>query len=324
MKSIFKILSASIIFTLAALNVSAMGGKEIPNNGKKNVAVTFDAMAELTKAIANGSVNIITIIPPGMEPHDFEPKPKDLGFLAHADALVYNGLEMEFWLEEALAAVNNDKLIKIEAAAGITPIKAEHHHHHDGEVCPICGEVHDDDHKTHHGCCHHGEFDPHVWLSPSSAKIMIRNIEKGLSKADPEHTTLYKENADKYIAEFDALLNEYTSKFASLKNKHFVTGHAAFAYLCRDFNLEQNAVTGVFAEGEPNAKELAELVEYCKQNKVTVIFTEELASPEISKTLAKEIGAKVEKIYTMESAEDNMSYLARMKYNLNKIYENLK
>lgn len=322
MKSMFKIMAVSVVLMLAALNLSAMGAKEIPNNGKKNVAVTFDAIAELTKAVANGNVNVITIIPQGMEPHDFEPKPKDLGFLANADALVYNGLEMEFWLDDALSAVNNAKLIKIEAAAGISPIRAEHHHK--GEACPICGEVHEKDQEAHTGCCHHGEFDPHVWLSPSSAKIMIRNIEKGLSKADPEHTALYKKNADKHIAEFDALLNEYTAKFTSIKNKHFVTGHAAFAYLCRDFNLEQHAVTGVFAEGEPNAKELAELVEYCKQNNIKVIFAERQASAEISKTLAKEVGAKVEKIYTMESAEDNMSYFERMKYNLKNIYENLK
>ena len=94
--------------------------------------------------------------------------------------------------------------------------------------------------------------------------------------------------------------------------------------MCRDFNLQQNAVTGVFSEGEPNAKELASLVDYCKKNNVKVIFAEELASPEVSQTLAREVNAKVEKIYTIESAEDGMTYLERMQSNLKKIYENLK
>ncbi|MGF7108880.1 metal ABC transporter solute-binding protein, Zn/Mn family [Treponema pedis] len=322
MKSMLKTVSVSVIFALLAVNLTAMGAKDVPDNGKKNVAVTFDAIKELTGAVAKDKVNIMPIIPPGMEAHGFEPKAKDLAFLSKADVLVYNGLDMEFWLEKALDAVKNDKLVKIEAVEGITPIKAEHHYHGEG-VCPICGKVHGHEEGEEHDH-HHGEFDPHAWLSLTSAKIMVQNIEKGLSKADPENAQFYKENADKYIAELDMLLKDYTAKFESITNKHFVTGHAAFAYLCRDFKLEQNAVMGVFAEGEPNAKELAELVEYCKKNKVKVIFSEEAASPEISKTLAKELGVKVEKIYTIEIAEDNMSYLERMALNLKKIYENLK
>ncbi len=97
---------------------------------------------------------------------------------------------------------------------------------------------------------------------------------------------------------------------------NFVTGHAAFAYLSRDFGLEQNSVEDVFAEGEPNAAQLAKLIEYVKENNITTIFAEEMASPEVSKTLAKEVGAKVETIYTIESKEDDKTYLQRMDENL--------
>lgn len=80
----------------------------------------------------------------------------------------------------------------------------------------------------------------------------------------------------------------------------------------------------VFAEGEPSAQQLTELVNYCKKNKVTIIFAEEMASPEVSQTLANEVGATVETIYTIESNEDNMTYLDRVKDNLSKIYDSLK
>ena len=88
--------------------------------------------------------------------------------------------------------------------------------------------------------------------------------------------------------------------------------------------MEQNSVTDIFNDNKPNPKELAKLVEYCREHKVKVIFTEEAASPLVSKTLATELGAKVEKIYTIENPEDNKSYLERMKTNLMRIYENLK
>ncbi len=83
------------------------------------------------------------------------------------------------------------------------------------------------------------------------------------------------------------------------------------------------SVEGVFAEGEPSAQQLAELVEYCRSNNVTTVFAEEIASPEVSNTLASEVGSKVETICTVESAEDGKTYLERMEDNLSKIYDTL-
>lgn len=303
-QNIFKVLAACFCLFLLPLNLVAMGRADVPDNGKKNIAVTFNALQEITKAIAKDKVNISVIIPPGMEPHDFEPKAKDLAFLSKADAVIYNGLGMEPWLAASLRAVKNDSIIQIETSKGINPIKAAHH--------------------SHPGICNHGEWDPHVWLSPSSAKIIVKNIQEGLSKIDGENAEFYKANAEAYIAELDSLLKEYTAKFSGARNKHFITGHAAFAYFCRDFGLEQKSVTGVFDEGEPNAKNLADLVEYCKNNDIHTVFTEEAASPEVSRTLAKEVNGKVEKIYTMESPEDGKTYLERLASNLIKVYENLK
>ncbi len=79
----------------------------------------------------------------------------------------------------------------------------------------------------------------------------------------------------------------------------------------------------VFAEGEPSAQQLTELVNYCRENEVTTIFAEEMASAEVSQTLASEVGADVETIYTAESAEDDLTYLERMADNLSKIYDSL-
>lgn len=307
--------------------IFALGGQESikKENGKISIAVTFDAIKELTLAVAGDKADISVLIPEGMEPHDFEPKAKDLVFLSNAELLIYNGFGMEFWLESALKAVNNKSLITVQASKGIEPIKLVHeeeheHGHKHSKAHSSYSRKHSHSHHEHN----HGEYDPHVWLSLNSAKIMVKNIEKALSKADPENSDTYKSNTEEYIKNIDLLLEEYSVKFKSLENRTLVVSHAAFGYLCRDFNFSQKAVTDVFAEGEPGPKEMAKLIDYCKDNNIKVIFAEETVSPVLAETLAKEVNAKVVKIYTMESPEENMSYFDRMKENLFRIYNNLK
>ena len=296
MKKILSIFLFSFIF----LYLSAQSGQ----SKRLSIATSFNAMEELTKAVVGNLADISLIIPEGMEVHEAEPTAKNLIFLSKADVLVYNGLGMEFYLPKTLKAVGNKKITLIEASKGIKAINIEEKEEHD-------------DHN-------HGTFDPHSWLSPTSARLMIKNIEKTLSNIDKENAKTYAKNATSYIKKLDALIKEYKNKFASLKNKSLVTSHKAFAYLCRDFGLSQVSIKNVFAEGEPNAKELVALIEYCKKHSIKTIFSEENASDALARTLASEVGAKVVKIYTMETKEDGLDYLARMRENLKRIYENLK
>ncbi len=265
------------------------------------VTVTFDAIKEFAEAVGGDKVEVSVIIPTGTEPHDFEPKAQDLVGLSSADVFVYNGLGMELWVDDAISAANNEKLIVVDASAGADAIVNTE----EGEIAE------------------HGQYDPHLWLSIKGAETEVTNIKNAFVQADPANKDYYEANSADFIAQLETLYNDYNAKFIAVEKKSFVTGHAAFGYLCRDFGLTQNSVEDVFAEGEPSAQQLAELVEYCRQNDVTTIFAEEMASPEISQTLANEVGASVKTIYTMESAEDDLSYLERMADNLSEIYESL-
>ena len=290
-----------ILFTLCLSGCSKKTSENTSDSEQKiQVSVTFDALAEFTSAVGKDLVEVKTIIPNGMEPHDFEPKAADITALSNADVFVYNGLGMESWVEESLNASPNTSRIVVIASDGCDPLT-----------------------NSEEESREHGTYDPHLWLSISGAKIQVQNIADGLSKADPANESFYQENAATYIAELDSLFTEYKSKFDRLPNKSFVTGHAAFHYFCRDFGLAQNSVEDVFAEGEPSTRQLAELVEYCKEHNVTTIFAEDMASPEISQTLATEVNAKVETIHTMESSEDGITYLERMEDNCKKVFESL-
>lgn len=303
-KVLVSYLLAFVLCVVAVMSFSAYRNREQANETGENkikVSVTFNAMKEFVEAVGKDKVEIFTIIPDGVAPHDFEPKAQDLVTLSTAHIFIYNGFGMETWANDAVKAAKNKNLVSVEASSGVEPITNS-----DPE------EIEE-----------HGQYDPHIWLSPKAAEIEVKNIKDALIKVDPSGSDYYEKNCKDFVFQLENLYNEYSRKFKSVHRKNFVTGHAAFAYLCRDFGLDQNSVEDVFAEGEPSAKQLTELVKYCRRNNVTTIFAENMASPEVSQTLADEVGAKIETIYTIESSEDNKTYMERMKENLSRIYDSL-
>jgi zinc transport system substrate-binding protein len=327
---------AVVLLCLAAVvSFSACGtGSSQTDTGKLKVSVTFNAMKEFVEAVGQDKVEVTAIIPDGTEAHGFEPKAQDLVSLSTAKVFVYNGLGMEGWVEEAIGAANNANLIVVDASEGADVIERDtdaddHHedadHHEEAEHDEDANHAEDAAHEEEHEeeGHHHGKYDPHLWIGIKGAQTQVQNIKTALIKADPENKDFYEKNCESFVSQLESLYNEYSAKFQSAEKKNFVTGHAAFGYLCRDFGLVQSSVSDVFAEGEPSAQQLSELVEYCRVNNVTTIFAEEMASPAVSETLANEVGAKVQTIYTMETNEDGKTYLERMEENLAKIYESL-
>jgi zinc transport system substrate-binding protein len=290
-----KIFSFAVMFLIASTIT-------VSSQSKVKVVVSFNAMREFTHAVGKDLVEIKTVIPDGVEPHDFELKASDLASLNEAKIFVYNGFGMEPWVDNAVKVIKNKNLIIVDASKGFEPVKRT------------------DPEKIKK----HGQFDPHVWLSLKGALHGSGNIRNALISADPSNKAIYEKNYNDFSKSLLSLFKDYQAKFNSAKSNKFVVGHAAFAYFARDFKLEQNSVQSVFAEGEPSAKKLIELVDYCKKNNIKTIFVEEMVSPKVSETLAKEVGAKAEKIYTIESREDNKDYLESMKANLDKIYNSLK
>jgi zinc transport system substrate-binding protein len=305
-KIISALLSACIIGTLAGCSKATIATEKAENNeqnaqSKLQVVVSFNPLKEFAKAVGKDKIEVKTVIPEGVEPHDFEPKIKDMENISKATLFVYTGFGMESWIEKTLTAIDNKNLVVVDSSTGINPIKNQ------GE------EIQE-----------HGQFDPHIWLSLREAKVQTKNIKDALVKADGKNKDFYEKNYKEFAKELDKLYNEYKVKFDGVKNKNFVTGHAAFGYLCRDFGLVQNSVEDVFSEGEPTPQKLKELIDLSKKDKIKVIFMEELASPRVSETLAKNVGADVQRIHTIESNEENKTYIQSMGENLSNIYNSLK
>lgn len=296
-------LGCALIILLSSLLAGC--GQQQPKpiaDGRLQVVVSFNAMQEFVQAVGKDRVQVTTLIPDGTEPHDFQPTPKNIQVLHTADLFVYNGAGMEPWVKTAAKAASNKKLICVDTSEGIHLIRLT-------DLDTIV---------------EHGSYDPHTWLSLANAQIQVRNIAEALAQADTANAAFYKKNATEYNLQLQTVLQQYQEKFAQVKQKDFVTGHAAFAYLCRDFNLKQTSVEDVFASGEPSARSLSRLADYCKSRHVTTIFVEEAVSPKTSQTLAKEVGAKTQTIQTIESSDEGKTYLQRMQENLEAIYQSLK
>lgn len=296
--------------------------------GKLKVEASFYPMYEFARSVGGDLADVELLVPSGTEPHDWEPTPQDIAKIEDADLLVYNGAGMESWVDQVLDASANAKLRTVEASEGLDIMEGseEEEHEHDHEAGEAhsheSSEDHDHDAEEAHGHDHdHGGLDPHVWLSPKLAAQEVRNIEAAFAKADPDHAAQYKSNADAYVAKLDALDAEFKSGLTGTKRTDFITQHAAFGYLARDYGLTQVPIAGLSPDQEPSAREMADVVEFAKQHDVKTIFFETLVSSKVAETIATEIGAKTDVLnplegLTSEETAAGEDYLSVMRKNL--------
>lgn len=193
--------------------------------------------------------------------------------------------------------------------------EAEHEHH----------AAHEHEEQGEHGHSHHhGQYDPHVWLSPLSAMQMAENIKNGLVAVDPEHAADYEANYARLIDELTALHEDYTAVTANAPRKQFVTSHEAFAYLARDYGLEQLAVMGLAADAEPTSQDLKRIADFIAEHDVKYIMMEELAPPKIAETLAADLGIEILTLNPIEGLTkaqqtEGESYISLMRHNLHSL-----
>ncbi|WP_138493828.1 metal ABC transporter substrate-binding protein [Paenibacillus pinistramenti] len=273
--------------------------------GTLKVEVSFYPMYEFTKKVAGELADVHTLIPAGVEPHDWEPTPRDIGSIEEADVLVYNGAGLEGWVDQVVDALDSDKLVTIEASSGIDLING-FKEEEEGEAADPREE---------------GGEDPHVWLSPVQAVKEVRNIQEGLSKAAPQYAAQFKSNADTYIAQLEELDQEIKQELTGVKRKDFITQHSAFGYFARDYGLEQIPIAGLSPDQEPSASSMADIVKFAKEHDTRTIFFETLVSSKVAQTVADEIGATTAVLnpiegLTDEELADHLDYVSVMRQNL--------
>jgi zinc transport system substrate-binding protein len=249
------------------------------------IVTTIAPQEEFIRSVGGNKVQVTVIVPPGAEPHTFEPTPKQFRQLAEADIYIKNGAGLEFWIDKLLL-VNEDMLI-VDTSLGIDLIGG------DGV-----------------------EIDPHIWLSLRNAAIQVDNIYEALIEFDPDNAEYFLRNRDDYLRELAILDAELNQTFASKDKKTFIVDHPAWTYFARDYGLEQMPL--MENETEPGPRYLARIVDFAKKNNIHTIFAEPEFNPKAAEVIAREMDAQV---VTLDPLAGN--YLENMRHVGNKIAENL-
>jgi len=215
---------------------------------------------------------------------------------------------------------NDGHAHKDEAAETVTATDDHHADEHKKADADTGVAANEDQHEHAHEDGEHA-LDPHVWLSPALAQQQVRHIQAGLTQADPAHKDDYQKNADAYIKKLEALDAKYKEQLSQTKRKDFITQHAAFGYLAKQYGLTQIPIAGLSPEQEPSADEMAKVVAFAREHQVKTIFFETLVDPKIAQTIADEIGAKTDVLNPLEGLTDEdinkgLDYISIMELNL--------
>lgn len=274
---------------LFIIGLTACGSKTAVKPSKPVVYASFYPIYDLASKIGGDKITVKTIIPPGVEPHDWEPSTKDVAEMTKANVILYLGLGMDSWIDKIKSSAS--KTVFYEVSKGVEPIKAGN------------------------------AINPHIWLSPKSSLAMAKNINEALQKTDSKNKDYYNKNYENLKNTLETLDKEYTDNLSKAKLKTFIVYHSAFDYIARDYGLKQESLVGMSDEAEASPARMAEVINLIKKENIKYIFTEPLTSPKPIETIAKETGIKVLPLNTIEglSKEDEAKkadYISLMKENL--------
>ncbi|TSD02088.1 MAG: zinc transport system substrate-binding protein [Parcubacteria group bacterium Athens0714_26] len=308
-----------ILFAVGVIAIIAIGffavlniaQKPTNNSQKITVVTTLFPLYDFAKSIGGDKVEVSLLLPPGVEAHTFEPKPSDIVNINESDLFVYTGKFMEPWAEDIIRGISGKDIKIVDTSAGIELMKEEEHEDKHGTV-------HEEEEHGHE----HGGIDPHIWLDFDNNKIMLDNIVKALTEKDPANADYYQKNATDYKTKLAQLDNQYRTTLSKCESKEIVYGgHYAFGYLGKRYGLAYESAYGISPDSEPSAQDLAKIVEQIKKEKIKYVFFEELVSPKVAETLAKETGAGLLLLnpahnLTKKDFENKASFLSIMEKNL--------
>mgnify|MGYP003623498168 FL=1 len=218
-----------IIGLVSLLLISCEQQNTTPRDSDKlSVYTSFYAIYDFVGKIGGDKIELINLVPPGTEPHSWEPSAKDMIGLEHADLFFYNGLGLESFADKISNSLNNGEIAFVELSEKIVSnnemVVFSQNHEHDDE------EHGQEEHS-------HGEFDPHVWLSPKLALKQMEVVKNTLVERDPENEDYYKANFDKVEKKIYELDEQYKEAVEGFKSRTIIVSHEAYGYLCREYDL---------------------------------------------------------------------------------------
>ena len=304
--------SRTMLVALVAISIAACGSGAVSGNpggspaaitpgpNALKVVTTTTVFADIVQNVGGSRVAATSIIPPGVGPEDYEPKPDDARKLADAKMIVSNGVGLDDFLGKLLASGSGGQTPHLVLGDGIPTMTVD------------------------------GEENPHFWLDPTLVKqFYLPAIARKLTELDPEGKATFDANVASYGAQLDALDTELKAEIDTIPaaNRRLVTFHDAFPYFARHFGFELIGVILANVGQDPSAADLAALVDKVKAAGVKAVFSEAQFNPKLSETLAQEAGitSVVTTLYNdaLGPAPAD-TYLGLMRWNVDEIVAALK
>jgi len=294
MRNLLLIVAGTGFLLLSACTPKSSG--EIQQEGAPRVVVVESFLADIAQNIAGERLEIEVLVPPGADPHTFQPTPQDVAKIANSDMLIANGAGLEEWLQEVIDNAGGERLV-VEAAQGLAINEAR-------------------------------PGDPHFGLDPNYVIHYSNQIRDGFTELDPDGEAVYAQNTSDYNAqleELDVWINDQVGML-SPEQRLLVTNHESFGYFSDryGFVVIGSIVPSVSTGSSPTAQQMVQLVEAIKATHTGAIFLETGSNPELAEQVAREAGVNL--IVDLRTQPDypKESYIDMMKYNTRAIVEALR
>jgi zinc/manganese transport system substrate-binding protein len=283
-----------LFFVLTSVLLSVSFGSA----GLKVVASTSD-LAEFTKAVGGGKVDVDFIVRGTQNPHFIEVKPSYMMKLKSAQAFVIVGMQLELWAPQIIDGSRNSNLLLIDCSRNIDKLEIPA-----GKVDASQGDV-------------HPAGNPHYWLDPENVPLILSTIVDGLSQLSPADRNYFQANADAYSKTLRTKLIEWKKILAPYKNAKIITYHTSFSYFNRRFDLQVAGYVEPKPGIPPTPSHAAELIQSMKQNGIQVIGLEQFYEDATPASIARAAGGSVVRLCTSVGGLDGAdTYFHLMDHNV--------
>ncbi|MFT7005235.1 MAG: zinc transport system substrate-binding protein [Sulfurimonas sp.] len=302
MKKLRNIIFILIIVVLfLELIISILADKiEVPTK-KPAVALSTFSLYDIAKNISQDTLDLVMILPFGVDAHNFEPTPKLMAKILESDLVVYSGAGLEPWtksFEFKSKVIDMSKFVKL--------LKPDAHEEHD---------------EHEHG---NKEVDPHYWLDIENMITATKLMSKEFTELSPSNADLYKSNSEKYIAMLESIDAKYKKSLSKCEKDTIIVNHNAFSYLSARYGFHVEALSGLSPDAQPSAKSMVKLIEHVREYKLSTVFFESFVSDKAIKSIANEAKVSADVLQplgniTANEANKDLSYEDIMLINLDKI-----
>jgi ABC-type Zn uptake system ZnuABC Zn-binding protein ZnuA len=303
------------IMSLSACTNMTDGGVR-QEEGLLQVVATTNIVADVVSQVGGDRINLTVLIPPGTDPHSFQPTPQDMARVVDAQVIFTNGAGLETFMQ-ALLENSGSQARQVEVSEGVALLEASSHDDHSVSN----SQTEEDEHSG----------DPHVWMDPHNVLVWTDRIEKALAEMDPQNAMIYQQNAAIYRDELEEL-NRWIIEQITLippSNRELVTDHQLFVYFAERYGFTQIGaiVPGYSSLSEPSAMELARLEDAIRNYGARAIFVGNTVNPSLAQRVANDTGTKLVFLFTGSLTDADgpaPTYLDYMRFNVNAIVEALK